>query len=255
MRSTLLGSGFVVILLENSIDICLDDWQLLLFGLGLTVLGVDCSSLFYKGNMFCFQILRFRDDIHAFIVKILLCSLVDQDIFFVFCQIFFGVTGPDIPIVNFASLGVFLNLLLGDGILLDGIVQQSYFFSQGIAFMGQFIIQCFQFCVGGQPMLLQICDCFGTLLHVKQLGPLLKTGSLSGMNGRFKIDGELDLLVLGDCTSPFLRGMGSLPFYDGPENFRSVVFAQGVHTDMVFLFPSQQGRNLTTFNGVPGLLQ
>ena len=43
-------------------------------------------------------------------------------------------------------------LLLPDGILLDSIVQQPYFFPQGVGFMGQFIIHRFQIGVGGQPM-------------------------------------------------------------------------------------------------------
>ena len=63
-----------------------------------------------------------------------------EDIFFMLCQIFFGIACPDIPIVNLASPGIVGYLFLSNGILLNGIIQQPYFFSKRIAFMGQFII-------------------------------------------------------------------------------------------------------------------
>ena len=137
---SLLRSGSLVILLEYGIDMCLYDSQFLLFCLGLAILGIDGCSLLHKRYVFLLQLLHFGDLLHTFFIEIFLCSLVDQNIFFVFFQIFFGITGPDIPIINLACPGVVCYLFLGDSMLLDGIIQQPYFFSQGITAVRQLFI-------------------------------------------------------------------------------------------------------------------
>ena len=65
MWSTFLGGGSLVILFENSIDICLNDLQFLLIGLGLAVLGIDGCSLFHKCKVFLLYLLHFAELFHC----------------------------------------------------------------------------------------------------------------------------------------------------------------------------------------------